>query len=104
MKKIIDFIKNLFSKFYYNLKDEIILEEPQVKPVPISKISAMRENSKHTKVLNHLILNGSIDRYTAKQLYNVTRLSSIINRLRNRGCKITSVPYIQNSVTYIYTK
>jgi len=104
MKKLINFIKKVFSKFYYDLKDEIIMEEPQVKPKPFKKIGVMRKNSKHTKVLNHLIENGSIDRYTAKLLYNVNRLSSIINRLRNRGYKITSVPYLQNSVTYIYTK
>lgn len=104
MKKIINFFKKLFCNINYDVKDEIILEQPQVKPAPIRKIGAMRKNSKHTKVLNHLILNGSIDRYTAKLLYNVTRLSSIINRLRNRGYNITSVPYLQNSVTYIYTK
>ena len=100
MKKIINFFKKLFS----DLKDEIIMEEPQVKPKPFKKIGKMRKNSKNTKVLNHLIENGSIDLYIAKQLYSVTRLPSIIHRLRGRGYKITSVPYINNSVTYIYTK
>jgi hypothetical protein len=104
MKKIINFLKKLFSNLYYNIKDEIIMEEPQVKPKPFKKVGAMRKNSKHTKVLNHLIENGSIDLYVAKQLYGVTRLPSIIHRLRGRGYKITSVPYINNSVTYIYNK
>ena len=104
MKKLINFIKKVFSKLYYDLKDEIIMEEPQVKPQPFKKVGAMRKNSKHTKVLNHLIENGSIDLYVAKQLYGVTRLPSIIHRLRGRGYKITSVPYINNSVTYIYNK
>lgn len=104
MKKLFNFIKKLFSKLYYDLKDEIIMEEPQVKPKPFKKIGVMRKNSKHTKVLNHLILNGSIDLYIAKQLYSVTRLPSIIHRLRGRGYNIISVPYINNSVTYIYTK
>jgi hypothetical protein len=104
MKKIINFLKNLLSNLYYNIKDEIIMEEPQVKPAPFKKFGIMRVNSKHTKVLNHLIEKGSIDLYVAKQLYGVTRLPSIIHRLRGRGYKITSVPYINNSVTYIYNK
>jgi hypothetical protein len=104
MKKIINFLKKLFSNFYYEIKNEIILDEPQVEPAPIRKFSAMRVNSKNTKVLNHLIEKGSIDLYVAKQLYSVTRLPSIIHRLRGRGYNITSVPYINNSVTYIYNK
>jgi hypothetical protein len=102
MRKIIDFFKNLFQSNKF--KNEIVIEQPEVKPVRLKRIGKIRQSSKHTKVLNHLIENGSIDRYTAKLLYGVTRLSSIINRLRNRGYKITSVPYLQNSVTYIYTK
>ena len=100
MKKIIYFFKKLFI----NLKNEIVMEEPQVKPKPFKKVYAIKENSKHTKVLNHLIEKGSIDLYIAKELYGVTRLSSIIHRLRERGYDITSVPYISNSVTYIYNK
>lgn len=100
MKKIINFFKKLFS----DLKKEIIMEEPQVKPKPFRKVSLERKNSKNTKVFNHLVENGSIDRYVAKQLYGVTRLPSIINRLRNKGYNITSIPYIGKSVTYIYNK
>ena len=100
MKKIFNFFKNLLSK----LKDEIVMEETQVAPKPFKKNRSISLNSKHTKVLNHLIENGSIDKYVAKQLYNVTRLPSIINRLRNRGYNITSVPYVSKSVTYIYNK
>ena len=100
MKKIIIFLKKLF----FNLKDEIVMEQPEVKPTTLKKIGKIRPNSKHTKVLNHIIENGSIDIYVARRLYGANRLPSIIHRLRGRGYNITSIPYISNSVTYIYNK
>jgi hypothetical protein len=101
-----DVIATILGRKSYDkpIEKKIVIKQSEVKPATIRKIGVMRKNSKHTKVLNHLIRNGSINRYTAKLFYNVTRLSSIINRLRNRGYNITSVPYLQNSVNYIYTK
>jgi hypothetical protein len=102
MFKLINFFKNLFQS--NKIKNEIVIEQPEVKPATIKKSGAIKPYSKNTKVFNHLVEIGSIDKYIAKQLYGVTRLPSIINRLRNKGYNITSVPYIKNSVTYIYTK
>jgi hypothetical protein len=102
MKKLIYFFKRLFQS--YEIKNEILVEQPEVKPTTIINSGVINPNSQNTKVFNHLIENGSIDKYVAKQLYGITRLPSIINRLRNKGCNITSIPYIKNSVTYIYTK
>ena len=50
-----------------------------------------RQNTKYSQVKKHLIEKGSIDSWTAINLYGATRLSDIIFRLRKRGYQIDSI-------------
>ena len=50
-----------------------------------------RKTTKHQKVLSHLRKNGTIDSWTAIELYGATRLSAIIFNLRAKGLKIDSI-------------
>ena len=97
MKKIINFLKNLFSYF----KKEIVMEQPESK---IKRTRKKRQNSKHSKVKKYLIENGCINKRIAKELYGVKRLPVIINRLRNEGYKIVSKKYSSKFTTYEYIK
>lgn len=88
MNLITKFLKNIFS----NLKDELIMEHPEVKPKNFKKVRATRENTKYHQVKKHLIEKGSIDSWTAIELFGATRLSAIIFNLRKEGYDIISVP------------
>jgi hypothetical protein len=91
MSKLSNFFKNLFS----NLKEEIVVNEPEVKIASkkqnIKKVYKDRENTKHFQVKKHLIEKGWIDSWTAIELYGATRLSAIIFNLRNSGHNIDSI-------------
>jgi uncharacterized protein YvpB len=52
----------------------------------------LKKATKTHKVRLHLLNRGSIDSWTAIELYGATRLSSIIFNLKNRGMDITSIP------------
>ena len=86
MNKFINFLKKLF----YKIKDEIVMEqtEPKTKRKGYKK---EQENSRQTKVKKHLIEKGTIDSWTAIELYGVTRLSAIIFNLRMSGHNIDSI-------------
>jgi hypothetical protein len=88
MNLITKFLKNLFS----NLKDEIVMEQPEVKPTTFKKNRAIKKNTKHQQVKKHLIEKGWIDSWTAIELFGATRLSAIIFNLRKEGYDIISVP------------
>jgi hypothetical protein len=47
--------------------------------------------TKSKQVLNHLRKHGSIDSWTAIELYGATRLSAIIFTFRAKGLKIDSI-------------
>lgn len=47
--------------------------------------------TKYQQVLNHLRQHGTIDSWTAIELYGATRLSAIIFKLRAKGLKIDSI-------------
>jgi len=49
------------------------------------------KTTKHQKVLNHLRQHGTIDSWTAIELYGATRLSAIIFNFRAKGLKIDSI-------------
>ncbi len=49
------------------------------------------KTTKHQQVLSHLRKHGSIDSWTAIELYGATRLSAIIFNLRAKGLKIDSI-------------
>jgi hypothetical protein len=108
MSKLSNFFKNLFS----NLKDELIMEHPAVEPKNFKKVRVTKENTKFNQVKKHLIEKGSIDSWTAINLYGATRLSAIIFILRKQGHDIISVPQssydrnqeLCNYTTYKYIK
>lgn len=77
--------------------------EPEVKPTTFEYSKLSNPNSKHQKVKKHLLENGSIDKFIAKELYGASRLPSIINRLRNKGYNIISINNLK-STTYKYIK
>jgi len=88
MSKLSNFFKNLFS----NLKDEIVMEEPELKSATIKKVRVIKQNTKHQQVKRHLIEKGWIDSWTAIELFGATRLSAIIFNLRKEGYDIVSEP------------
>jgi len=108
MNTITKFFKNLFS----NIKDEIVMEQPAVKPETFKKVRTIRENTKHQQVKKHLIEKGWIDSWTAIELFGATRLSAIIFNLRKQGYDIVSEPQssydrnqeLCNYTTYKYIK
>jgi len=102
MSKFSNFLKKLFSEF----KEAIILEEPQVEPKPLKKIRVQRQNTKHQQVKKHLFEKGTIDSWTAIELFGATRLSAIIFNLRKEGYNILSIPqssYDKNQELCNYT-
>ena len=62
-----------------------------IRPIPRKK-SVGRKNTKHNQVKKHLIEKGTIDSWTAIELYGATRLSAIIFNLRVEGHNIDSIP------------
>ena len=85
--KLTQFFLNLFKP----INEEIIMEQPQVKPVTKKREVAEKENTKFAQVKKHLIEKGTIDSWTAINLYGATRLSAIIFNLRQRGYYIESI-------------
>jgi hypothetical protein len=85
--KLPQFFLNLFK---FN-NEQIIMEQPQVKPVTKKTQVAEKTNTKFANVKKHLLEKGSIDSWTAINLYGATRLSAIIFKLRERGYNIESI-------------
>lgn len=85
------FLKRMLDLFNLS-KSEKLTELPEVKPiVKIRKVSE-KENTKFAQVKKHLIEKGTIDSWTAINVYGATRLSDIIFKLRERGYNIESIP------------
>jgi hypothetical protein len=66
-------------------------EKPQTAK-PVLRKRNSKKITKTIQVRNHLIEKGSIDSWTAIELYGATRLSAIIFNLRNEGLIIDSIP------------
>jgi hypothetical protein len=89
---IADVIRTFFSREIQKpIKQENIIQQPEVEPKTIKKVFKEKQNTKYKQVLKHLIEKGTIDSWTAINLYGATRLSDIIFRLRNRGYDIVSI-------------
>jgi hypothetical protein len=87
-----DVIRTFFTrKIQKPIKQESIIQQPEVEPKTIKKVYNKNKNTKYKQVLKHLIEKGTIDSWTAINLYGATRLSDIIFRLRNRGYDIVSI-------------
>jgi hypothetical protein len=84
---------NLFLKSLNNFggkKKQKDLPQTTTEEKPIvKKISKAKQ---HQLVKNHLLQEGTIDSWTAIELYEVTRLSAIIFNLRKEGYTIISQP------------
>ena len=106
-------LKNLINTFFgRNQKQEIKTQTPalttSIKPehfenkeeidpfqFPTKKKRKKTEFKKPTKIHKvrlHLLNKGTIDSWTAIEVYGATRLSDIIFRLRGRGMNIESIP------------
>lgn len=85
--KLTQFFLNLFKP----INGEIIMEQPEVKSTTKKREVAEKENTKFANVKKHLFEKGTIDSWTAINLYGATRLSDIIFRLRQRGHHIESI-------------
>lgn len=89
---ITDVIRTFFTREIQKpIKQESIIQQPEVEPKIVKKIYKEKQNTKYKQVLKHLIEKGTIDSWTAINLYGATRLSDIIFRLRNRGYDIVSI-------------
>jgi hypothetical protein len=62
-----------------------------LKPKSEVNTTQVQKTTKHRQVLKHLIKYGSIDSWTAIELYGATRLSAIIFNLRKKGYEIDSI-------------
>lgn len=87
---ITDVIATILGRKNNNIKNENVIEQPQVKP-KTKKVYKYRENTKHHQVKTHLFEKGQIDSWTAIELYGATRLSAIIFNLRKEGYTIISL-------------
>jgi len=88
--KLLDFFRDLFSDKQEEVKERGIEMSKVVTPARRQKMG--RLNSKHFQVKNHLIKYGTINSWTAIELYGATRLSAIIFNLRKEGMDIESIP------------
>jgi len=85
-------LKQFFLNLFKSNNEEIIMEQPEVKPVTKKTQVVEKQNTKFAQVKKHLIEKGTIDSWTAINLYGATRLSAIIFKLRERGYEIKSIP------------
>jgi hypothetical protein len=89
---------DLMKTFFGGKENELPKPETMESVKPITrkqknvKVYKNRENTKFNQVKKHLIEKGSIDSWTAINLYGVTRLSAIIFNLRMTGHNIDSIP------------
>jgi hypothetical protein len=84
---------NIWKTFVGSQKTDLPIPEKQEVAIakPKKQISH-RKKTKINQIKTHLLENGSIDSWTAIQLYGVTRLSAIVFKLRMSGYNIDSIP------------
>ena len=102
--KLLDFFRDLFSDNKEEIKESGIEMSKVITPARRQKMGKL--NTKFFKVKNHLIKVGTIDSWTAIELYGATRLSAIIFKLRKEGMNIESIPctsYDRNTEICNYT-
>lgn len=102
--KLLDFFRDLFSDNKEEIKERGIEMSKVITPARRQKMGKL--NTKFFKVKNHLIKVGTIDSWTAIELYGATRLSAIIFKLRKEGMNIESIPctsYDRNTEICNYT-
>jgi hypothetical protein len=82
-------LKEVQNQIFEN-KDEI--DPFQFPTKKKRKKTEFKKPTKIHKVRLHLLNKGTIDSWTAIEVYGATRLSDIIFRLRGRGMDIESIP------------
>jgi hypothetical protein len=104
------FLKNIFGKQSDELTEnqsEITTTDAEQEAPLVFKKTIKRQQIKH-----HLLTKGSIDSWTAIQMYGETRLSAVIFDLRMVGYDISSIPKsaldrngnLTNFTTYVLNK
>ena len=86
-------LSNIWKTFFGG--QNTTLPTPEIIEVakPISRKKRIEmQKTKKLQIKKHLIEKGSIDTWTAIELYGVTRLSAIIFNLRMNGHNIDSIP------------
>ena len=85
-------LSDIWKTFIGSQKTNLPVQEKNeyVKPISRKKIFE-KENTKTFQIKKHLIEKGTIDSWTAIELYGVTRLSAIIFKLRKSGHNIDSI-------------
>ena len=104
--KLLDFFRDLFSDNKQEVKKFEDGGQMSKVVTPARRKKMGRLNTKHFQVKNHLMKIGTIDSWTAIELYGATRLSAIIFNLRKEGMDIESIPctsYDRNSEICNYT-
>lgn len=102
--KLLDFFRDLFSDNKQEIKESGIEMSKVITPARRQKNA--RLNTKFFQVKEHLIKVGTINSWTAIELYGATRLSAIIFQLRKEGMNIESIPctsYDRNTEICNYT-
>lgn len=86
-------LSDIFKTIFGVQKQEV--PKPEIKEVvkPASRKQKIEmQKTKMRLIKKHLIEKGTIDSWTAIELYGVTRLSAIIFNLRMSGHNIDSIP------------
>lgn len=99
MKRIIDFFKRLFG-FANNTQNS----ESKTNEIPVTKygLNGGLESSTKSKISilkDHFLINLSITRKEAKNLYGIVSINKFIYKLRKRGMNIV---YNENTKIYTY--
>jgi hypothetical protein len=90
-------LSNIWKTFVGSKKQNAPTSKQEVKEVKEFKSISRKEKielqkTKMLQVKKHLIEKGTIDSWTAIELYGATRLSAIIFNLRMSGHNIDSIP------------
>ena len=88
-----NFLSDLWKTFTGGKKYE--MPNPEIKEAvkPASRKQKIEmQKTKALQIKKHLIEKGTIDSWTAIELYGATRLSAIIFNLRMNGHNIDSIP------------
>jgi hypothetical protein len=86
-------LRNIWKTFVGGQKTNLPTPEKKEVMKSISRKQRIEiQKTKTFQIKKHLIEKGTIDSWTAIELYGVTRLSAIIFKLRMSGHNIDSIP------------
>jgi hypothetical protein len=86
------------------LEKDIDFLKKKLNDVLVSKPTKVKDNSIESKIKaiqNHLETKGNITSWEAIELYNYTRLSDAIYRLKRKGMDISTTPEEYNNATFV---